>query len=111
MTEAQIRDQLPISLQVLPPEVVQKTTATADHLEESPAAVVIFLMPLEVIPEVIYALRQESDLYRGTAPVTLVELVLLDDLVSFVRHSRRPPQESALQGKPLLLGVSSNHEP
>jgi hypothetical protein len=43
--------------------VVEKTTTTTDHHQQSTTTVVVVLVSLEVFGEMIYALRQESNLH------------------------------------------------
>jgi hypothetical protein len=87
--QTEVRDQLTIALEVIPPEILQQTPAPPHHLQEAAAAVVILLVLVEVAPELVDALREERDLHRCAATIRLVELVLLDDVFLGDGHARR----------------------
>ena len=63
------------------------------------------LVGIEVSPEVVDPCGQDSDLNRGASLVVFMELELLDDFLAIDGHPCRPPQESKLQGKPLLVCI------
>ena len=95
MPESEIGDELSIPLDVGPLQVLEKTTASPDHLEKAAAAVMVFPVCVEVGPKVVDAGREERDLDWGAATIVLVELVLLDDFVFLDRHKGvLPPRES-----------------
>jgi hypothetical protein len=89
MSEAQVSDQLPIALQVCLPQVLQKSPPFPHHLEEAAAAVMVLLVGIEVIPEVVDSSRQEGDLDRSASPVSVMQLVFLDDFLAIDGHSCR----------------------
>ena len=100
MSEAQVRDELAIPFDVVPLQILEKTTTTPDHLEKAAATVVVFLVSVEVAPKVVDAGREDRHLNRGASTITLVELILLDDVFFDDRHVGVGLRESqSLQGK------------
>src|ERR671927_520468 len=76
--QTEASDQGPVPLDVVLPDVVEQSAPAAHEHEQSPAAVVVLLVGLEVLGEVVDALGEERDLYLGRAGVTLVQPVLGD---------------------------------
>ena len=89
MPESEVGDELAIPLDIRPLQVLEKTTALPDHLEEAAPAVVVLRVRVEVGPEVVDAGREERDLDGSASTIVLVEPVLLDDFVFLNRHDRR----------------------
>src|SRR5262245_5772247 len=77
---AQLRDQFSVSLHVLALEVVQKSPAAPDQLEQAAPRVMVLRMRPEVLRELVDALREERDLDLGRARVRLRAPVAPDDL-------------------------------
>jgi hypothetical protein len=95
VTKSEVGDDLAILLDFGPLQVLEKTTTTPDHLEKASAAVVVFLVCVEVGPEVVDASGEDRDLDRGAPTVLIVELILLDNFVFDDRHvGVLPPRES-----------------
>lgn len=95
MPKSEIGNELSVPLDVRPLQVLQKTTTAPDHLEKTTTTVVIFLVGVEMGPEVIDSTREDRDLDGGAATISVVELVLLDDLFLNNRHvGVLPPRES-----------------
>ena len=63
--EAEATDDVPVALDIVVADVVQKSPATADQLEETTTGVVITLVHLEMLGEVNDALAQYGDLHLG----------------------------------------------
>src|SRR5690606_13101902 len=63
--QPQIRDQLPVLLQVVPANVVQQPTALPYHLQQPPSRMVILRMTLEMPRQIVDPLRQERHLPPG----------------------------------------------
>src|SRR5215204_1801488 len=78
--EAQLLDQFSVRLHVFLLEVVQKSAAPPDELQEPAARVVILRMRAEMLRELVDALREERDLDLGRARVGLRVPVAPDDL-------------------------------
>lgn len=98
--ESEVRDELAITFDVGPLQVLEKTTTAPDHLEKAAAAVVIFPVCVEVAPKVVDAGREDRDLDRSASTIVVVELVLLDDVFFDDRHTVAGLRESqSLQGK------------
>ncbi len=86
VTETQIRNYSPIPFQVCPLQVFQEAAAAADHLQEAAAAMVVFLVLIEVAPKAIDSGRQEGNLDGSAATILFVELELLDDFFAVDGH-------------------------
>src|SRR5262245_22702598 len=78
--EAQLLDQFSVRLHILLLEVVQKSPAAPDQLEQAAPRVVVLRMRPEVLRELVDALREERDLDLGRARVGLRAPVAPDDL-------------------------------
>src|SRR5579885_3269023 len=76
--EPEAGDQRPVPLHVVAPHVVEKAPPAADQHEQAAPAVVVLLVRLEVLGEVVDALREDGDLHLGRTGVRLVEAVLAD---------------------------------
>lgn len=63
--QAEPLDETPISLDILVSQVVEKPAALTHHHQKAPPAVMVFLMHLEVLRQVIDALREKSHLHLG----------------------------------------------
>jgi hypothetical protein len=72
VAEPKVANDLPISAYVGLLEVLEKTAALANHLEESSSAVVVLGMGLEVVRQVIDAIRQDGNLHARGPCVRLV---------------------------------------
>jgi hypothetical protein len=107
MAEAQVRNELPISLQIGLPEVLQKPTPPSHHLQETATAMMILLMSVEVLPEVIDPSCQKGNLNRCATPVIFVELVFLDDFLTIDGHPCRASArvETAGEAPPRSVSV------
>jgi hypothetical protein len=102
--KSEIGNELTIPFDVSSLEVLEKTPTTPDHLEKAAATVVVFLVRVEVGPEVVDTGRKDRDLHRGTSTIVLVELILLDDFLPDDRHvGVVPPRESVAAGEAMLL--------
>jgi hypothetical protein len=77
--ETQIGDQLQVTLVLGAGQIVQESSALADHLEQPAARVIVVLVASQMFGQGIDALGQQRDLYVGRAGVGCVEPVLLDD--------------------------------
>jgi hypothetical protein len=98
--ESEVRDELAITIDIGPLQVLEKTTTAPDHLEEAAAAVVVLPVCVEVGPKVVDTSREDRDLDGSASTIVLVELVLLDDVVFDNRHTVACLRESqSLQGK------------
>src|SRR5205823_792746 len=60
--DAQLRDQRSITLDVVAAQVVQQTTPLADQEQEASARVMVLLVRLQVLRELLDALREDRDL-------------------------------------------------
>src|SRR5438270_1475799 len=86
--QAEAGDQRPITLHVVVADVVEQAATTADEHQESPTTVVVLLVDLQVVGELVDALRQQRDLHLRRPGVGVVDFVLADRR-GFVRHAER----------------------
>src|SRR4051794_31768956 len=85
--ESELRDQCPVPLDVVAPEVIQQAPTLTHEHEQPTAAVMILLVDLQVLREVVDAPREERHLHLRRAGVGLVEAVL-GDRGSGIGHAR-----------------------
>src|SRR5690606_34609043 len=86
-------------------EVAEEATALTDEQQQATTGVVVVLVRLEVLREVLDALRQERDLDLGGTGVARVRGVLVDDrlLDVCVQSHRAAPLPLAARCLSLLL--------
>jgi hypothetical protein len=78
VTETKVRDDLAVAFEVGALEVVEKSLAPADHLEQSTPAVMILGVSAEVVVEVVDVLGENRYLDLGRARVGAMRAVLFD---------------------------------
>lgn len=78
--DPELLDQSAIAPHVVPAQVVEQPSPLPDQEEEATAGVMILLIHLEVLGELLDPLREDGDLDLRRTCVSLVELVLADDL-------------------------------
>jgi hypothetical protein len=107
VTEAQVGDKTAISLQVRPLKVFQQPAATPNHFQEAAAAMMIFLVGIEMALEVGDASREDRDLDRSAALIILVKLIVLDYFLAIDGHSSRASSgaKAAREAPPRLIFV------
>jgi len=76
--QAELADEFVIPFDVSTLEVVEHTPSLRDHLEQPPARMVVFLVSLEVLGQLVDALREQRDLNLWRTRVAFVRLVLVD---------------------------------
>ncbi len=77
---AEALDDAAVTLDVAAGQIVEQATTATDKKQQTTTTVVVVLVRLEVFGEVVDAVRQQCDLDLGGTGVTLVLLVLGDDL-------------------------------
>ena len=77
-------DKVAVACDVGGGQVLQEASALADHGEESAPGMVVVLVGGKVVLEAVDARGQQSDLDFRRAGVSLVGLVLSDDLVFLI---------------------------
>src|SRR5215210_6537200 len=88
--KAEVLDQLPVALEILPLEVVEEATAPTDQLEQPAARMVILAVGPKVLREAVDAPCQERDLHLGRTRVGAGTAVLAEDLLlCFLREGQR----------------------
>src|SRR5579884_740137 len=88
---AEALDQRLISFRAAALQVIQQTTPSSDHRKQPATGMIVFLVRLEVIPELEYTLAQDCDLNLWRPAIVLVRTILRDYVLSdFSRqcHSR-----------------------
>jgi hypothetical protein len=78
-SQSQVGNELQIAIVLCAGQIVQKSAAAADHLEQSATRVIVVLVAPQVLGQSIDAVGEQSDLHVGRASVASVEPVLLDD--------------------------------
>ena len=64
-TETELRDERSVPLDVVALQVVQEATTATDEHEQPTARVVVLLVDLQVLREVVDALREDRHLHLG----------------------------------------------
>ncbi|CCB67968.1 protein of unknown function [Hyphomicrobium sp. MC1] len=77
--DAVFLDDLLIAGVVLGLDVVKELAALADHLEQATARMVVFLVRLEVLGQLVDAMRQDGDLDFRRAGVVGLRGIVFDD--------------------------------
>src|SRR6056297_4014315 len=75
--DAEAFDEVFVTTFVLTPEVVQQLTALRDHFQKTTAAVVVFLVGLEVLGQRGDTRGEDGNLYFGRAGVAVLGCVFL----------------------------------
>src|SRR5215813_8860630 len=78
LTNAEGIDETAVTVDALGLQIVEKTAALADELEQPAARVMVLGVHLEMLGQVRDPLRQERDLDLGRAGIALVLCELLD---------------------------------
>src|SRR6056297_2387917 len=98
--QAEVRDQLAISLDVRTLQISEESTTAANHLQKAATSVMILLALVEMFTKRVDALGEQGDLHGGAPDVAVVELVLLDNLLLVDAHVVQGLLRSrTLQGK------------
>jgi hypothetical protein len=90
VAETKLLDQRSVRLEIAPLEVRQQPAAGADHLQESPATVMVLGVGPKVIGEGIDPLGEEGDLHLGRPGVLLMGLVLGHGALLVEAHAAVP---------------------
>src|SRR5919106_4140532 len=88
--QAEALDQRPVLVDVRPLHVFEQAAAPPDHPQEATTGVVVFLVDLEVLGELVDALRQQGDLNVGGTGVRVVPAEVFDDLLLVVPGEDHP---------------------
>src|SRR6185436_17607636 len=75
--ESEVGDDLPITFEISPPQVVEESTPLTDHFEQPATAVVVLRVGAEVVGEIVDSFGEKGDLDFGRAGVSLGFAVLL----------------------------------
>jgi len=78
ITEAKLGDELAIPLNFCPLHIIEEAATPTDHLQQAAAAVMIFLVRLEMFVQVVDAVRKDGHLDAGGTGVGLTHAILLD---------------------------------
>src|SRR5665213_2773231 len=78
VTEAKLGDELAIPLNFCPLHVIEEAATPTDHLQQAAAAVMIFLVRLEMFVQVVDTIREDGHLDARRTGVGLILAVLLD---------------------------------
>ena len=86
-TESQGGDKPAIPVNLLIAQVFEQATTLSDHLEQTPTAVMVVLVSVEMVAQVVDPRREERDLHLRAACPVLVGLVPVDDLLLVDSHA------------------------
>ena len=86
-TESELRNECPVTLNVVPPEVIQQATATTDEHQQATTAVMVLLVELQMLRQVVDTPREERNLYLRRTGVGPVE-AMLSDCCSGIGHAK-----------------------
>src|SRR5688572_4958414 len=81
LAEAELRDEIDVTLLVLLEEVVEKRTALVHHHQQAAAAMVVLRVALEVLGQVVDALREDRHLDFRRSGVARTTTVFLDERI------------------------------
>ena len=87
VAETQLLDERPVGRQVTPLQVRQEAPPSADHLQETPATVMVLRMGPEVFGERVDPLGEHGHLQGGGPGVRLVEAMLFGDCLLVEAHA------------------------
>jgi hypothetical protein len=91
---SKLLDDVAVPIDVVPLQVIQKAPTLADHLEQTAAGMVVFLMKLKVLGEIPDLLAEDRYLHlRGTC-VCRMQLVISDKtgFLFFIQTQCLPPK-------------------
>ena len=77
--QAKIGNQAAIPFDILISEVLEKSSALADHHQQTPPAVMVLFIDLQVLGEVANALGEQRDLNLGRTRVRVVQPMFFDN--------------------------------
>jgi hypothetical protein len=95
VTEAKIADDLAVSLDVRALEILKQAAPLSNHLEAPSLAVMILWIGLEVVREVIDAIRKNRNLNPGRTGVGFVPFVLANRCCLFKSHVVYSPRDQS----------------
>jgi hypothetical protein len=81
LTEFQFPSDSDVAIIVSFVQIIEQTTALANHLEQAPAGAVIFIVLLQMLSQVIDPLRQQSNLNVGTTGIAVMHAKLFNCFV------------------------------
>ena len=74
-TKAELRDECPVSLDIVTPEIIEQSPATTHKHEQAAAGVMILAVGLQVLGQVFDAPRQQCYLHFGRSGISTVSPV------------------------------------
>ena len=69
-----------VALQILVLQIIQQRPALADHHQQPAARAMVFFIALQMLRQMVDAMRQQRDLYIGRTGVAVMGLKLLNRL-------------------------------
>src|SRR3954467_12087029 len=92
LTDAEALDQVRVAVRVLALQVVEKSAALADQLQQAAARVMVLRVRLEMVGQIADALAEERNLHFRGSGVALMGSVAADDfgLAVLAQHDGRP---------------------
>jgi hypothetical protein len=86
LSDVQLFDQNLVPARILTFHVVQETATGTDHLQKTPAGMMVLLVALEMRGQAIDPFGQQGNLDLGRAGIVFMNGVVLDQLVLFGLH-------------------------
>lgn len=78
-TQAQFCTESSVAFDVFAAEIVQHVSALADHLQQAPAGMMVFLVGLQMFGEESDSLGEDSNLYFRRSGVAFMNGILFND--------------------------------
>jgi hypothetical protein len=87
LSQTQFLDKRTVTGDILGSEVFQQVSSLTNHTEKTAVAVEVFFVDLQMLGQGVDTVGQNGYLYLGRTGVTLVRLVLVNDLLlDFLLH-------------------------
>lgn len=86
-TESELRNECPVPLDVVAPEVIQQPTTTTHEHQQATTAVMVLLVELQMLRQVVDAPREERNLHLRRTGIGSVE-AMLSDRCSGIGHAK-----------------------
>jgi hypothetical protein len=78
VTQTKIAHDLAVGVNIRPPEIIQKTAALANHLEEAPPAVMVLHMSPEVVSEEVDSFGESRHLDPGGSGIRRMRSIFIE---------------------------------
>ena len=86
-TESELRNQCPVPLDVVAPEIIQQPTTTTHEHQQATTAVMVLLVELQMLRQVVNTPREERNLHLRRTGIGPME-AMLSDCCSGIGHAK-----------------------